>query len=146
MELLEIERRMSASTPWFSTFVPRSLQIPEEIVVELLRGQGGHRETAAVVVERRVDDEPRAVAGLLSRADVLEPGNSVEPLSEDLGEGPGGEAPMDPPERQELALDQGCLKILAEIASVLREEGPVGVGRGAVRLEEDRAWKAPVWT
>ena len=79
-----------------ATLLERALQVAEEIVLERLRGQDGHREAAAVVVERGVDNEPRAVAGFLPRADVLDSGGAVEPLPEDLGEGLGGQGGVDP--------------------------------------------------
>jgi hypothetical protein len=112
----------------------RALQIREEVVVERLRGQGGDGEAPPVVVQRGVDNQARAVAGLLARGDVLKAGLAVEPLSEDLGESPRREGGVDPPERQELAPDQGRLEVLAEIRPISLKEGPVRVGQGPIRV------------
>src|SRR5262245_8859971 len=73
---------LAVDRPWGQlapTFSERLLEVLEKIVIERLRGQRGYRESAAVVVQRCVDDESRAVAGLLPHADVLEAVGSVEP-------------------------------------------------------------------
>src|SRR5262249_60271346 len=72
--LLDVGRRpQRASFP-----LQVSLQIREEVVSERVRGQPRHRQPPAVVIERRIDDETRNVAGLLAGGQVLEASLAVE--------------------------------------------------------------------
>jgi hypothetical protein len=82
--------------------------------------------------DRVVARRPR----LLSHADVLHAGVGEEAFLEYLGESPGGERGVHPPEGQELAPGKGRLEVLADGGAVLLEEAPVGVGQGPVGIED----------
>src|SRR5262249_51322390 len=125
-----------------ATLPERALEVGEEIVLEGLRGEGGHGEATTVVVEGCVDDETRTVAGCLPRGDVLEEGVLEEALPEDLGERLGGEGRVDPAEGEQWPPYQGGLEVLADVGTILLEECPVTVGQRSVGIEH---LDVPAW-
>jgi hypothetical protein len=92
--------------------------------------------------DRVVARRPR----LLSHADVLHAGVGEEAFLEYLGESPGGERGVHPPEGQELAPGKARLEVLADGGAVLLEEAPAArerhaqeqVALGNRHLESDR--------
>ena len=96
----------------------RGAQVPIEVVPRGLGRQRGDDEPPAAVVQRGVDDQPRAVPARLPPGQVAERGGSQQALGHDLGEGARRQRRVEPAEGEQLAPEEGAFEVLAQFLLV----------------------------